>query len=131
MTQMSLFLIGWDMFVWFFVYFRFIGLVYNPSELDRKYCVHRYPCFWLVEIYLCDIFCFRFIGVVYNPSELERNHVIQCMATCHSLTIIEGELSGDPLDLIMFESTKWVSLFLWTDAISLKYIQNFMSKIVC
>uniref|UniRef100_A0A8D9BL32 Cation-transporting ATPase n=2 Tax=Cacopsylla melanoneura TaxID=428564 RepID=A0A8D9BL32_9HEMI len=29
------------------------------------------------------------------------------MATCHSLTLINGELSGDPLDLKMFESTGW------------------------
>lgn len=31
------------------------------------------------------------------------------MATCHSLTKIEGQLSGDPLDLKMFEATGWVS----------------------
>ncbi|XP_070701334.1 polyamine-transporting ATPase 13A3-like [Pempheris klunzingeri] len=30
------------------------------------------------------------------------------MATCHSLTKIEGELSGDPLDLKMFSATGWV-----------------------
>ena len=29
------------------------------------------------------------------------------MATCHSLTLIEGKLSGDPLDVIMFEGTGW------------------------
>ena len=28
---------------------------------------------------------------------------LQGMATCHSLTLIEGKLSGDPLDVIMFE----------------------------
>jgi len=32
------------------------------------------------------------------------------MATCHSLTKIEGQLSGDPLDLKMFEATGWVSV---------------------
>ena len=35
--------------------------------------------------------------------------MVVAMATCHSLTIIEGELSGDPLDLKMFNSTNWVS----------------------
>uniref|UniRef100_A0A8C7XSF2 Cation-transporting ATPase 13A3 n=1 Tax=Oryzias sinensis TaxID=183150 RepID=A0A8C7XSF2_9TELE len=30
------------------------------------------------------------------------------MATCHSLTKIEGELSGDPLDLKMFAATGWI-----------------------
>ncbi|XP_061588580.1 polyamine-transporting ATPase 13A3-like isoform X2 [Cololabis saira] len=33
---------------------------------------------------------------------------VSCMATCHSLTKIEGELSGDPLDLKMFAATGWV-----------------------
>uniref|UniRef100_A0A669ESD5 ATPase 13A3 n=1 Tax=Oreochromis niloticus TaxID=8128 RepID=A0A669ESD5_ORENI len=33
---------------------------------------------------------------------------VACMATCHSLTKIEGELSGDPLDLKMFSATGWV-----------------------
>lgn len=34
--------------------------------------------------------------------------LIQAMATCHSLTRIDGELNGDPLDLNMFEFTQWV-----------------------
>ncbi|KYB27139.1 polyamine-transporting ATPase 13A3 [Tribolium castaneum] len=29
------------------------------------------------------------------------------MLTCHSLTLIDGELCGDPLDIKMFESTGW------------------------
>ena len=29
------------------------------------------------------------------------------MATCHSLRMINGELLGDPLDLKMFEFTRW------------------------
>uniref|UniRef100_A0A3Q2DU13 ATPase 13A3 n=1 Tax=Cyprinodon variegatus TaxID=28743 RepID=A0A3Q2DU13_CYPVA len=33
---------------------------------------------------------------------------VACMATCHSLTKIEGELSGDPLDLKMFAATGWI-----------------------
>ncbi|XP_076000643.1 polyamine-transporting ATPase 13A3-like [Genypterus blacodes] len=33
---------------------------------------------------------------------------VGCMATCHSLTKIEGELSGDPLDLKMFSATGWI-----------------------
>uniref|UniRef100_A0A8C1KZX2 ATPase 13A3 n=1 Tax=Cyprinus carpio TaxID=7962 RepID=A0A8C1KZX2_CYPCA len=35
---------------------------------------------------------------------------VSCMAACHSLTKIEGQLSGDPLDLKMFEATGWVSV---------------------
>ncbi|XP_021171298.2 probable cation-transporting ATPase 13A3 isoform X2 [Fundulus heteroclitus] len=33
---------------------------------------------------------------------------VACMATCHSLTKIDGELSGDPLDLKMFAATGWI-----------------------
>ncbi|KAM7387930.1 hypothetical protein PAMP_024137 [Pampus punctatissimus] len=39
---------------------------------------------------------------------LVKTHFIACMATCHSLTKIEGQLSGDPLDLKMFEATGWI-----------------------
>lgn len=30
------------------------------------------------------------------------------MATCHSLTRIDSELCGDPLDLILFNRTGWI-----------------------
>ena len=30
-----------------------------------------------------------------------------CMAACHSLTMIPGQLAGDPVDLIMFNSLGW------------------------
>jgi magnesium-transporting ATPase (P-type) len=35
--------------------------------------------------------------------------IITAMATCHSLTLIDGELTGDPLDIKMFEATQWVT----------------------
>ncbi|CAL8095253.1 unnamed protein product [Calicophoron daubneyi] len=43
----------------------------------------------------------------FHPNELESGPLLECMAACHSLTRIEGILSGDPLDLKMFLSTKW------------------------
>ncbi|XP_037693964.1 probable cation-transporting ATPase 13A3 isoform X2 [Choloepus didactylus] len=39
---------------------------------------------------------------------LVRSQFVACMATCHSLTKIEGVLSGDPLDLKMFEAIGWI-----------------------
>ncbi|XP_014045343.1 polyamine-transporting ATPase 13A3 isoform X2 [Salmo salar] len=39
---------------------------------------------------------------------LVRSSFVSCMATCHSLTKLEGELSGDPLDLKMFNATGWI-----------------------
>nr|CAH8837909.1 unnamed protein product [Trichobilharzia regenti] len=42
-----------------------------------------------------------------DPSQIEIGPLMECLATCHSLTLIEGVLSGDPVDLKMFQSTKW------------------------
>ncbi|VUZ51202.1 unnamed protein product [Hymenolepis diminuta] len=44
---------------------------------------------------------------VRQPSELPNGPLLETMATCHSLTRIEGELCGDPMDLKMFLSTNW------------------------
>ncbi|XP_050686747.1 polyamine-transporting ATPase 13A3-like isoform X4 [Eriocheir sinensis] len=38
---------------------------------------------------------------------LPHDHLLFAMATCHSITIINLEKVGDPLDLKMFESTGW------------------------
>lgn len=38
--------------------------------------------------------------------------LVQALASCHSLTSIQGELKGDPLDLKMFEFTQWVSILI-------------------
>ncbi|XP_055502195.1 polyamine-transporting ATPase 13A3 isoform X1 [Leucoraja erinacea] len=39
---------------------------------------------------------------------LVKSQFVACMAVCHTLTRIEGKLSGDPLDLKIFEETGWV-----------------------
>ena len=33
------------------------------------------------------------------------------MATCHSLIMFKGELTGNPLDVKLFEAIEWVSLY--------------------
>ncbi|XP_052821050.1 polyamine-transporting ATPase 13A3-like isoform X2 [Mya arenaria] len=50
----------------------------------------------------------RFNEEVTDMSQLEKSRIVDAMATCHSLTLIEGHLNGDPLDLIMFHSINWV-----------------------
>jgi cation-transporting ATPase 13A2 len=37
-------------------------------------------------------------------------HIVKAMATCHSLTVIDGLLTGDPLDLSMFNAINWASI---------------------
>ncbi|KAK3104814.1 hypothetical protein FSP39_010866 [Pinctada imbricata] len=44
---------------------------------------------------------------ITDPAFLDHGPLLVAMATCHSLTIIEGNISGDPLDLIMFNSIDW------------------------
>ncbi|KAM8953414.1 polyamine-transporting ATPase 13A3 [Pelodytes ibericus] len=39
---------------------------------------------------------------------LVKSQFVACMATCHALTKIDGVLSGDPLDLKMFEAIGWI-----------------------
>lgn len=36
-----------------------------------------------------------------------QSHLVQAIASCHSLTRIHGEISGDPLDIEMFCSIQW------------------------
>jgi len=51
----------------------------------------------------------KFEDVVHDPKHLKRrSRLAIAMATCHSLTLIGGELKGDPLDLKMFQSVDWV-----------------------
>lgn len=38
----------------------------------------------------------------------DEGHLTAAMAACHSLAIIDGEVAGDPLDVIMFKATDWV-----------------------
>ncbi|KAH9508704.1 hypothetical protein Btru_049665, partial [Bulinus truncatus] len=105
-----------------------VGTVYAQSRLKKS----KIFCISPPRINFCgriNVFCFdktgtltedgldmwgvvpvdnhRFSQPVYDPSTLERGPLLISLATCHSLTIIDGELSGDPLDLIMFNSIKW------------------------
>ncbi|XP_020280568.1 probable cation-transporting ATPase 13A3 [Pseudomyrmex gracilis] len=40
--------------------------------------------------------------------KLKNHPLFEGMLVCHGLTLIDGELGGDPLDVKMFESTKWM-----------------------
>ena len=51
---------------------------------------------------------YRFSYFVQNVNQLSQGPLLYAMTTCHSLTRINGELTGDPLDLKMFQATGWV-----------------------
>ena len=54
-----------------------------------------------------------FEPVLRDVSTMRRRPLLNAMATCHSLTLIGGQVTGDPLDLKMFEATGWVRLSVW------------------
>ena len=41
------------------------------------------------------------------PASREKANFLYALATCHSLKKVDGEIIGDPLDVKMFEFTKW------------------------
>lgn len=41
------------------------------------------------------------------PSSKDKANFLHALATCHSLKKVDGEVIGDPLDVKMFEFTKW------------------------
>ncbi|XP_068196725.1 polyamine-transporting ATPase 13A3-like [Antennarius striatus] len=107
------------------------GIVYAQRRLKRVgiFCISPQ------RINMCgqlDLFCFDKTGTLtedgldlwgvhraedgsFSPPErsaantsMADSAFTSCMAACHSLTRIQGELSGDPLDLKMFGATGWV-----------------------
>ncbi|KAL3862275.1 hypothetical protein ACJMK2_008256, partial [Sinanodonta woodiana] len=50
---------------------------------------------------------YRFEPEIVDTSRIPKGPLQVAMATCHSLTIINGILSGDPLELIMFNAIGW------------------------
>ncbi|XP_064599544.1 polyamine-transporting ATPase 13A3-like isoform X2 [Liolophura sinensis] len=106
-----------------------VGIVFAQARLKRNaiYCISprsinvcgslNVVCFDKTGTLTEDGLDFQGVVPVRNAmfdqhhSSLEKlsgSPLLIAMATCHSLTIIDGVLSGDPLDLIMFGSTDWV-----------------------
>lgn len=48
-----------------------------------------------------------------NEDEEIIRDFLYCMVSCHGLTHVRGEMVGDPLEMKIFESTKWVSHKMW------------------
>jgi len=51
----------------------------------------------------------KFSTPIHSVSGLHQEcRLLQTLATCHSLSRFDGSLTGDPLDVKMFEATQWV-----------------------
>uniref|UniRef100_H2RPP3 Polyamine-transporting ATPase 13A3 n=1 Tax=Takifugu rubripes TaxID=31033 RepID=H2RPP3_TAKRU len=99
-----------------------VGIVYAQRRLKRVgiFCISPQ------RINMCgqlNLVCFDKTGTLTEDGldlwgvhrafdvtgeNLVNSTFVACMASCHSLTKIEGELSGDPLDLKMFNATGWI-----------------------
>ena len=50
-----------------------------------------------------------FTEMVPDPTQLALDSsLVQAMATCHSLIKLKGTLTGNPLDVKLFEAIEWV-----------------------
>jgi magnesium-transporting ATPase (P-type) len=103
-----------------------VGTVYAQSRLKKKsiYCISP------PRINVCGklkLVCFDKTGTltedgldlwgvvdasnlahpIHDIDHLKVDHLLKTLACCHSLTKFNGFLTGDPLDVKMFESTKW------------------------
>ncbi|CAK9299302.1 unnamed protein product [Gordionus sp. m RMFG-2023] len=54
-----------------------------------------------------DYYTMKFNEKLKIPDKLEFCPFLRALITCHTLTLTDDILSGDPLDIKMFESTKW------------------------
>ncbi|UYV65156.1 POLR3A [Cordylochernes scorpioides] len=100
-----------------------VGTVYAQRRLKKQgiYCISpqhiniggkiKLYCFDKTLTYAdaCGLMVLRFQDPVTDPATLgDRDPLKISMATCHGLTLIDGKLCGDPLDLNMFEATTWM-----------------------
>ena len=82
--------------------------VFSVSLSDNLHHAELFSKNILLNNHLYTHIC-RFGPVFEDCSALPASSpLMQGMATCHSLTTIEGSLSGDPLDIKMFQATNWV-----------------------
>ncbi|KAM9316539.1 putative cation-transporting ATPase 13A4 [Gastrophryne carolinensis] len=108
-----------------------VGVLYAKSRLSNK----KIHCISPERINMCgqvNLFCFDKTGTLTEdgldlmgvlPSNkacfqkmvtheeitnLSGESLFAAMACCHSLIMVDGKLQGDPLDVKMFEATRWV-----------------------
>lgn len=49
----------------------------------------------------------RFLPMVHEPRRLPAGALLHALAACHAVTLLRGQLVGDPMDIKMLESTGW------------------------
>ncbi|NXH83109.1 AT132 ATPase, partial [Edolisoma coerulescens] len=49
----------------------------------------------------------RFVATVHEPRQLPAGALLYALAACHAVSLLRGQLVGDPVDIKMLESTGW------------------------
>ncbi len=62
----------------------------------------------LIQLHLCFLTKNPFRYKLFLLFSNQESVLIQAMATCHSLINFKGELTGNPLDVKLFEAIEWV-----------------------
>ena len=71
--------------------------------------MYIYITYCIMQKIIClTFFKFRFGLLNCDSSSITQSRLLAAMACCHSLMVIDGQLTGDPLDLKMFQATDWV-----------------------
>ncbi|EDV23802.1 uncharacterized protein TRIADDRAFT_27142, partial [Trichoplax adhaerens] len=55
----------------------------------------------------CETMSFSFREILTDIKSNPADKLAVTMATCHSLTVLKGDVCGDPLDMQMFQATQW------------------------
>ena len=68
---------------------------------------------------VCEAREAQFQENVTDPHNLPSDSLlVQTMASCHSLVKIEGDLTGYPMDIKLFEAINWVRLVAYHENVS-------------
>eukprot|EP00076_Gallus_gallus_P028647 XP_015152391.1 cation-transporting ATPase 13A2 isoform X2 [Gallus gallus] len=72
----------------------------------------------------------RFMPIIHEPRRLPSGPMLHALATCHSITLLQGQPVGDPVDLKMVESTGWRLEMAEEDEGELPGLQCFGTKVL-
>ncbi|GAB1300173.1 Cation-transporting ATPase [Apodemus speciosus] len=87
------------------------GIIYAQRRLKKKgiFCIspQRINVCGQLNLVCFDKNGFQAVHSFASGKALPQGPLCAAMASCHSLILIDGTIQGDPLDLKMFEATKW------------------------
>ncbi|NXT91048.1 AT132 ATPase, partial [Anhinga rufa] len=72
----------------------------------------------------------HFMPIVHEPRCLPAGPLLYSLAACHTISLLQGQPSGDPVDLKMVESTGWSLEMMDEEKVELPTLQQFGTKVL-